>query len=130
MNPVRAGMVASAADYLWLSHAFNVYAAPSPLPRPHPTYLHLGRDSEARCQRYREIFGQSPASEELDAIRLHLKRQHALGSERFRAAIEAQLNRRAGPARVGRPRKVPLSLQEVHSDPCFGRPLFWSSTAG
>jgi putative transposase len=43
----------------------------------------------------------------LDAIRAHLQRQHALGSDRFRSAIETQLSRRAGPAKIGRPRKVP-----------------------
>ena len=36
---------------------------------------------------------QAVAPEELDAIRLYLQRQHALGSSRFRAAIEAQLAR-------------------------------------
>ena len=35
-----------------------------------------------------------------------LQRQHALGSNRFRVAIEAQLGRRAGPGVIGRPRKA------------------------
>ncbi len=39
------------------------------------------------------------------AIRLHLQRQHALGPDTFRASIEAQLGRRAGPAKLGRSRK-------------------------
>ncbi len=43
--------------------------------------------------------------EDIEAIRLHLQRGYAFGSDRFRQAIEAQLNRRAGPARIGRPRK-------------------------
>ena len=34
-----------------------------------------------------------------------LQSQHALGSERFRQAIEKQLARRTGPAKIGRPRK-------------------------
>jgi putative transposase len=48
---------------------------------------------------------QAISSEELQSIRLHLQRQHAYGSDRFRTAIEAQLGRRAGPAKIGRPRK-------------------------
>ena len=32
-------------------------------------------------------------------------RQHALGPDTLRASIEAQLGRRAGPAKIGRPRK-------------------------
>ena len=42
---------------------------------------------------------------ETEAIRLFLQRQHALGSARFRAAIETQLGRRPGAAKIGRPRK-------------------------
>ena len=48
---------------------------------------------------------QDVTDEELDGIRLYLQRQHAFGSDRFRCAIEAQLQRRAGPAKIGRPRK-------------------------
>jgi putative transposase len=105
MNPVRAGMVNRADECPWSSHAFNASAAPNPLLRPHPSYLLLANDAVERCRRYRELFEQSAATDELDAIRLHLQRQHALGSERFRAAIEAQLSRRAGPAKIGRPKK-------------------------
>ena len=43
--------------------------------------------------------------EDLEAIRLHLSRQHAYGSDRFRQAIEAQLGRIVGPQKIGRPRK-------------------------
>jgi putative transposase len=46
------------------------------------------------------------SDDDLTAMRLHLQRQHALGTERFRAAIEAQLDRSAGPAKIGRPRKA------------------------
>jgi len=52
--------------------------------------------------------------DELDGIRLPLQRQHAYGTERFRAAIEAQLSCRAGPAKVGRPRKSALSSDSAH----------------
>ncbi|HPW11750.1 MAG TPA: hypothetical protein PK399_01075 [Thermomonas sp.] len=43
--------------------------------------------------------------EDLEAIRLHLSRQHAYGSDRFRQAIEAQLGRIVGPQKIGRPRE-------------------------
>lgn len=105
MNPVRAGMVAAPSDYPWSSHASNAHGIADPLLHRHPCYLQLGQDEQARRQRYRELFDQIPNDDELDSIRLHLQRQHALGSDRFRAAIEAQLNRRAGPAKIGRPRK-------------------------
>ncbi|MHB1274204.1 MAG: hypothetical protein ACYCZD_15840 [Rhodanobacter sp.] len=43
--------------------------------------------------------------DDIDTIRTHLQRQHALGPDRFRLAIEAQLPRCAGPAKSGHPRK-------------------------
>ena len=57
---------------------------------------------------------QDVAEEELDSIRLYLQRQHAFGSDRFRAAIEAQLQRRAGPAKIGRPRKSEPAGESAH----------------
>lgn len=54
---------------------------------------------------YRELVRQAISEDDLTVIRLHLQRQHALGTDRFRAAIEAQLGRRAGPAKTGRRRK-------------------------
>ncbi|MBP3974626.1 hypothetical protein J6C21_08450 [Pseudoxanthomonas spadix] len=52
--------------------------------------------------------------DETAAIRLNLQRQHALGNDRFRAAIEHQLGRRAGPAaRIGRPPKVKAARESA-----------------
>lgn len=105
LNPVRARMVDDPGGYRWSSYAANAQGAEDPLVAPHPTFLGLGRDV-ASCQRaYRELVRQAISDDDLTAIRLHLQRQHALGSDRFRAAIEAQLGRRVGPAKIGRPRK-------------------------
>ena len=54
---------------------------------------------------YRTLVNGAISEQDVQAIRLHLQRQHALGPDGFRASIEAQLGRRAGPARIGRPRK-------------------------
>jgi hypothetical protein len=58
-------------------------------------------------------FDEALDGDQLDAIRAHLQRQHALGSERFRVAIETPLNRRAGPAKIGRPRKANADLKSA-----------------
>jgi REP-associated tyrosine transposase len=105
LNPVRARMVADAEDYTWSSYAHNALAAVDPLIKPHACYLSLGNNPNERCVAYRDLVGMNVDPEELAHIRLHLHRQHALGSDRFRMAIEAQLARRAGPAKIGRPRK-------------------------
>jgi putative transposase len=108
LNPVRAHMVASPANYPWSSYASNAQAVANPLIRPHSSYVGLGANPAERCAAYRALVEQAIAPDELESIRLHLQRQHAYGAERFRAAIEAQLSRRAGPAKIGRPRKSAL----------------------
>lgn len=107
LNPVRAHMSADPLDYAWSSHAHNAFGRADPLVHPHPTYLALGQTDEERHRAYRALAMESLFQDRLDAIRIHLQRQHALGSDRFRTAVEAQLSRRAGPAKVGRPRKKP-----------------------
>lgn len=105
LNPVRAGMVASAGDYRWSSYGRNGLGQVDRLISEHPVFTSLGATSAQRQSAYRALFAQSVTDAELESIRLYLQRQHALGSDRFREAIERQLNRRAGPARIGRPRK-------------------------
>jgi putative transposase len=109
LNPVRAGMTADACNYPWSSHAANALGRPDPLVTPHPTYIALGAYPSERHAAYRALVTQDLTIEDLEVIRLHLQRQHAFGSDRFRAAIENQLQRRAGPAKIGRPRKSDAS---------------------
>ena len=106
-------MVAAPGEYRWSSHAANAFGAHDPLLRPHPAYLALGADSPSRQQAYRALVAETLVAEELELIRLRLQRQHALGSDRFRACIEAQLARRAGPARIGRPRKTGVAISGI-----------------
>jgi putative transposase len=105
MNPVRAGLVATPCDYRWSSHAANAAGQYDPLLQPHPTYLALGATAAERQLAYRTLFEAAPSPDEIETIRLYLQRQHVLGSSRFRVAIESQVARRVGPAKVGRPRK-------------------------
>lgn len=105
LNPVRARMVEDPDAYRWSSYGANARGRHDPLVKPHPIFLALGRDAETRQNAYRELVKQAISDDDLPAIRLHLQRQHALGTDRFRAAIEAQLGRRAGPAKIGRPTK-------------------------
>ena len=105
LNPVRAGMVENPSDYAWSSYGYNAQGAARPLVHPHPVYQSLGTSNAVRQDRYREWVVEAVDVSETNAIRLNVQRQHALGSERFRIAIEKQLNRRAGPAKIGRPTK-------------------------
>ena len=102
LNPVRARMTTDPLHYPWSSHSCNAF---DPLIHPHDSYLALGATPEQRCAAYRTLAMEALSQDEIDAIRTHLQRQHALGPDRFRLAIEAHLSRRAGPAKIGRPRK-------------------------
>lgn len=106
LNPVRAGMVADPADYRWSSHSCNGLGQANALVQPHGSYLAIAPVAE-HAHHYRRFVLDAINPDETTGIRLNLQRQHALGNDRFRAAIERQLSRRVGPAaRTGRPAKV------------------------
>ena len=60
-----------------------------------------------------EIVPDTFFTADVETIRRHLQRQHAYGSNRFREAIEAQLVRRVGPQKIGRPRKEKVSGNQI-----------------
>ncbi|UHQ24972.1 hypothetical protein LVB77_09990 [Lysobacter sp. 5GHs7-4] len=106
LNPERAGFVVTPCEYRWSSYHANALGRRDPLLTPHPVYLALDADAERRAQAHRGLVEATLDPEELQLIRLQLQRQHALGTDRFRIMIEDQLQRRAGPAKIGRSCKV------------------------
>ena len=88
-----------------LTRVCNALGRTDALVTPHPCWRALASSAQARCATYRRFVSADIDPAETEAIRLFLHRQHALGSAHFRAAIETQLGRRAGPAKIGRPRK-------------------------
>lgn len=114
LNPVRARMVAHPGDYRWSSYLCNGMDREDPLLHPHANYLALGATQAEGCAVYRTLVAEALSLDDLESIRRHLQSQYALGSDRFRSAIEAQLNRRVGPAKIGRPRKTTLTLESAH----------------
>jgi putative transposase len=105
LNPVRAGMVLDPGDYRWSSYARNALGELDPLLTSHAVYDQISRTAEVRHLCYRAMVAQGIGDDELDALRLYVQRQRALGSGRFQEQIERQQERRAGLGRPGRPRK-------------------------
>ena len=64
LNPVRAGMLASAADYPWSSHAHLAGLRHDPLLTPHPLYWQLGNTPFAREQAYVDLVRAGLAPEQ------------------------------------------------------------------
>lgn len=103
LNPVRAWIAAGPIDYPWSSHRANVGLAYDPLLSAHPCYLALGPDAAMRADAYRELFDQALPDDLVEEIRRYLRQQKALGSDRFRAWVEARTGRFATARPPGRP---------------------------
>jgi putative transposase len=105
LNPVRAGMVADPARYRWSSYRANALAEPDALVSPHPLYLALGLDDDARRAAYRELFRGALDDKPLADLRLALNQGQPIGNDRFYREIEAMAGQRRELRKRGRPRK-------------------------
>ena len=103
LNPVRAWIAADPADYRWSSHRANASGAYAPFLNPHACYLALGPDSASRATAYRNLFDERLPDDLVGEIRCYLRQQRALGSDRFRAWVEARTGRFATARPPGRP---------------------------
>lgn len=92
LNPVRAGMVEHAADYLWSSYSHNAAGVDIQMLTPHSGYLSLGKNPELRESAYRKLFQTHIPDMDIEAIRLATNKSWVLGSKKF---IE-QFENRAG----------------------------------
>jgi putative transposase len=105
-NPLRAGMVADAADHSWSSYRRNALGAADALISEHPVYRALGPTVEARQASYRALFRERLDDEFLATIRDATQRAWVPGSEGFRAQIAGTVGRSVDPPRQGRPPKT------------------------
>ncbi len=103
LNPVRAWMVAGPGDYPWSSFRANAGNQPNRLLAPRPEYLALGLDAGSRAAAYRALFEDALPDALTAEIRAYIRQQKALGSDRFKAWVEARTGRFAGLRPVGRP---------------------------
>jgi len=88
LNPVRAGMVESPADYLWSSYQTNALGKSIALHTAHPVYLLLGEAAQARERAYRALFEAHVDVNANALIREATNKGLAVGSDRFKAEIE------------------------------------------
>jgi len=105
LNPVRACMVAEPGDYPWSSYAANASGRRDPLLTPHAEYCALGYDDAARASTYLASFSNGLPETLVAEIRQYLQQQKALGTDRFRAWVEARTGRFETVRPLGRPRR-------------------------
>ena len=106
MNPVRAGLVTDPAEYRWSSFAHHVGLRPEPLISEHPLVWSLGNTPYERQAAYRKLFDQPFDAGETHGIRSAIQGGWVIGDPQFAAMIGELAQRRALPARSGRPRKA------------------------
>jgi putative transposase len=101
LNPVRAGLVHSAAAFRWSSHAHHVGLGVDPLITDHAVYWALGNTPFERQATYLGLFEQGSGEPELELIRRSTHGGWLLGP----ADAVLRTPRRPRPLRAGRPRK-------------------------
>lgn len=82
LNPVRAGLVRSAKDWVWSSYRHYAFGERHPLIDDAPEYLALGRTGPARRAAYRALF-EVPLSESLYRPRADLRNAPFIGDPQW-----------------------------------------------
>ncbi len=105
LNPVRAEMVSHASEYPWSSYQCNAVGKRIELLTPHQLYLGLGKSEEERQAAYRALFRGRMPERDVTAIREATNKAWVLGSDRFKAQVEARTGRKPAPSSRGGDRK-------------------------
>jgi putative transposase len=103
LNPVRAGLVAQAADYPWSSHAHYIGQRADRLVTPHALYWALGNTPFAREAAYTRLVAEGLSQQQQEALTDSAFKGWALGGPEFMAALQKQTARRLSKGKAGRP---------------------------
>ncbi|ABM58140.1 protein of unknown function DUF1568 [Verminephrobacter eiseniae EF01-2] len=104
LNPVRAALVAQAADYPWSSHAHWRGLRNDRLLTPHALYWALGNTPFAREAAYAALVQAGVGAQEQAALTASALSGWALGEAAFIGDLQKRTPRRVAPGRSGRPR--------------------------
>ena len=103
LNPVRAGLVAQAADYPWSSHGHYAGLRTDKLITPHPLYWELGNTPFAREGAYADLVRSGVTERQQADLTQSALRGWALGGEDFVTDLQKKTGRRATKGLAGRP---------------------------
>ncbi|HEX7648539.1 MAG TPA: transposase [Noviherbaspirillum sp.] len=104
-EPVRSGLAADPEQYRWSSYVHHAGVQPDPLITDHALYWALGNTPFDREAVYKSLMEQGLSTSEVNLFRTAARKGWPLGSEKFKAELEKQINRRVAPAKRGRPVK-------------------------
>jgi putative transposase len=103
LNPVRAGLVISAADYPWSSYAHYAGLRIDKLVTPHALVWALGNTPFAREAAYAELVRLGVGSVQQGALTQSVQTGWPLGDKAFVQTLQKITDRRVTPASAGRP---------------------------
>ena len=103
LNPVRAGIAASAANYPWSSHRHYIGSREDRLVTPHSLFWTLGNTPFAREAAYAELVGAGIPRQQQQALTNSALQGWALGDTNYVAELQKRTARRVSKAKVGRP---------------------------
>ena len=103
LNPVRAGVVAQAADYPWSSYGHYTGQHIDKLITPHPLLWALGNTPFAREAAYAEWVRGGVSSVQQTALTDSVVSGWALGSAEFVEGLQKKTTRRLTKSAPGRP---------------------------
>ncbi len=102
LNPVRAGMVATAREFLWSSHCHYAGLRVDRLLAPHPLYWTLGNTPFAREAAYAEMVRGGILAADQQLLTEATLHGWAVGDTDFVSALEKTTGRRAVKGSAGR----------------------------
>lgn len=104
LNPVRAGMVEHARQYIWSSVPLRLSEnSGCNWLDENPCFEGLGADQEERLECYASFLEQAPPASEMQLIRTALQRGQLTGNSKFTHEIEKIIGRRISARGPGRP---------------------------
>ena len=103
LNPVRAGLVAQAADYPWTSHGHYIGRQMDKLVTSHPLVWELGNTPFAREAAYAELVQAGINPVQQSALTQATLSGWALGEPDFVADLQKRTQRRVAKGQAGRP---------------------------
>jgi putative transposase len=106
LNPVRAGLVANAPDYIWSSHGHYIGLKTERLITPHALYWALGNTPFSREAAYTDLVNAGVSADQQLALTQSTLRGWALGDPDFVADLQKKTERRVSKVPAGRPANI------------------------
>lgn len=112
LNPVRAGMVISPAEFAWSSYTHHAGIRSDPMLTDHVLYWSLGNTPFQREAAYRALMEQGLSTAEVAAVTEATFKGWPLASVEFKGALQKRLQRPVGPVRRGRPARNASKMEK------------------